>query len=70
MKIRDEFIQLLIVHLFQLPDKQTAQTPPGGSCMSDGDCPGSSKCQDGWCICPEVSMKVINGSCEKVIVNC
>ncbi|CAG9534360.1 unnamed protein product [Cercopithifilaria johnstoni] len=48
------------------PDKQTIQIPPGGSCMIDRDCAGGSRCQDDWCICPEVSMKVINGECKKV----
>uniref|UniRef100_A0A0R3RK73 EB domain-containing protein n=1 Tax=Elaeophora elaphi TaxID=1147741 RepID=A0A0R3RK73_9BILA len=47
-------------------DEQRAQVPPGGICMIDRDCKGDSKCQDGWCICPEVSMKVINGICKKV----
>ncbi|EJD75416.1 EB module family protein [Loa loa] len=45
---------------------QILQVPPGGSCLTDRNCKGGSKCRDGWCICPEASMKVIDFNCEKV----
>ncbi|EJW74550.1 hypothetical protein WUBG_14544 [Wuchereria bancrofti] len=34
--------------------------------MTDGDCKGDLKCQDGWCICPEASMKMVDGNSKKV----
>ncbi|VDN07651.1 unnamed protein product [Thelazia callipaeda] len=62
----DQENNALLNRNFKFVGTELLEIPPGGNCLNSKVCSGGSICKDGWCICPEASMTIIDGICIKL----